>query len=182
MAFSELKEFLANIPSGDTVKLAAKKAVTDPHFFDDLFEVSKSGEQPYAWRASWVLDHASESDPALLLPYIDAVYDLIPGLTNDGLKRHFLKFILRCPINPNKAGVLIDILIGWMLSPGEAVSTRVLGMDILVELCKLEPDLRFEVRSVIYDLQEKFPTPGMKIRLKKALKTIDVIEKSIEIK
>lgn len=145
----------------------AHRARTDNELFEALWNLVKVGKQPVAWRAAWVLDHATEEAPGLIAPILDEIYSMIPTEKSDSSLRHLMKLLLRRPLDIDKAGYLVDHCIGWVLNPKDSVSKRVLGLQLLFELYLLEPDFGNELQAIIAVCEERGGTRGFFNRLGK---------------
>jgi len=164
----DLQDFLGNTmrpkPEYDEVALRAK---IDDHLFSDLWLLVKSGEQPLAWRAAWILDNTTEDSPELIDPILDEIYSMIPLEKSDSNLRHLMKLLLRRPLDLEKAAGLVDLCIDWVLNPKDTVSKRVLGLQLLYELYLLQPEFAHELLTIISECEERGGTRGFFNRLHK---------------
>ncbi len=143
-----------------------------PELFGELFHIFSGNTEPASRRAAWALDIVSEKNPALILPYLDQIVELLPLFRHDGLKRHSLRMLSRSPLpSESHLGNLINLCFTMLISPGEAVCAKVFSMEILYRISQIEPDLKKElVDSIEWRLNEG--TPGFKNRGQKIVKKI----------
>ncbi|MEI7662235.1 MAG: hypothetical protein WCK34_08555 [Bacteroidota bacterium] len=149
--------------------LVADLVFQKPELFDELFRLFLSNIEPVSRRAAWVLDIVSENMPSKLLQYIPEMVDMMPHFSHDGLKRHSVHMISRSPLPAGDTiGPLITICFDWLISPSEAVATKVYCMEILYRISETEPGLKKELAdSIEWRLDEE--TPGFKNRGRKLL-------------
>ena len=143
----------------------------DDSLFTQIYQLIFCEDPKVAWRAAWVIDHASEADPVKLEPYVAGLIDQLPTLKSSALKRHFTRMINRHAIPENQMGSLIDVLYN-LLSPAEAIAVRANALEILLKIALSEPELRDELRCVTEAMLEEEATPGMISKGKKILRLL----------
>ena len=163
----ELEQILRDIYSKEGIYELADRASKDQAIFLHLWEITK--EMPFhkAWRASWVMDHATDKDVRFLYDIIDEVYELFPGLNNESLIRHFLKFLLKCPINVDLGLPVLDKCLEILNNPKAKVAGRGWSLQYFFEFTKVYPDMKYELLGVIDDLHDKEPSAGMKVFMRR---------------
>jgi hypothetical protein len=140
--------------------------------FDELFRIYLRNEEPVSRRAAWVIDAVTEKLPALLTDKIDIMAEAPPSFNHNGLKRHTLHILSRSPLPAQKhSGFLINLCFGWLVSPVEAVATKIYCMELLYRFSEGEPDIKQElVNSIEWRLYEE--PPGFRSRGVKVLKKL----------
>lgn len=165
----DIRLFLKQELSKAAMPTLVEKLKNDPElekqFWDEMFTM----EQPYAWRAAWVVDHLSDTNPKVIEPYKLKLYKLLPTLTNDGLKRHFMRMLLKLSPDYDRIGENIDLFINWMIAPGEAVCTKAWSLALLMKLLEVEPDLKNELVAYLQECIERGGTRGWINVVKKTL-------------
>lgn len=162
MNHSTLDELLLTEMSRRNTDLVADLISQKPELFESLFLLFKKNVEPLSRRAAWVIDTVSEKDPGLIAPYLSEMVDLLCIFKHDGLKRHSLRILARSPLPADdRLGILVSSCFEWLLSPGEAVATKIFCMDILYQVSQDEPDLKKELAdSIEWRLNEE--TAGYK--------------------
>jgi len=152
--------------------LVADLVFQKPELFEEFFRVFTGNSEPASRRAAWVVDTVSEKRPELLVSHIPDIIAMLPVFKHDGLKRHSIRMLARSPLpSGNLLGILITICFDWLISPQEAVSTKVFCMEILYRISQAEPDLKKELAdSIEWRLNEE--TVGFKNRGQKMLKKL----------
>ena len=143
-----------------------------PELFEELFIAFIRNSEPVSRRAAWVVDTVSEKYPGLIAPHLNEIIDLLSKFKHDGLKRHSMRILARSPLpSESHLGELIKISFEWLLSPNEAVATKIYCMEILYRISQIEPDLKKELAdSIEWRLNEE--TPGFRNRGQKLLKKL----------
>ena len=168
-----LDELLLSETSRRTTDLIADIVIRKPELFEELFRIFSQNTEPASRRAAWVIDTVSEKHPEFIEPYLDEIVKLLPSFVHDGLKRHSMHILARSPLRSGDClGMLIKISFDWLLSPAEAVATKVHCMEVLYRISQAEPDLKKELAdSIEWRMNEE--TPGFKSRGRKMLKLLD---------
>ncbi len=139
-----------------------------PELINELWEIYLSEREPVSRRAAWIIDTVSENNPGWIQPYMTQLINKLPGFKHDGLKRHGLRMISRCPIPEEKVAELVNICFEWLLSPSEAVAAKFYCMNILYDISQQLPEMKHElIDSIEFQLPEG--TPGFKSIGKKIL-------------
>ncbi|MDP1620813.1 MAG: hypothetical protein Q8M08_00595 [Bacteroidales bacterium] len=143
-----------------------------PAFFTELFAIFAGNQEPASRRAVWVVDTVSEKNPQFIAPFLNDIVDMLPSLGHDGLKRHAMRILARSPLpTNNRLARLIKVSFEWLLSPQEAIATKVHCMEALYRISQTEPDLKKELADSI-ELRLNEETPGFKNRGQKLLKKL----------
>lgn len=167
-----LEDLLMVETSRRNTDLIAGLIFQKPELFEDLFRIYCRNEEPVSRRAAWVIDTVTEKYPGFLNNRVDSLVEVLPDFHHDGLKRHTLHILSYAPLPDKKHfGFLINICFDWLLSPIEAVATKVYCMELLYRISELEPDIKPElVESIEWRLNEE--NPGFKNRGVKLLKKL----------
>ena len=143
-----------------------------PELFPDLLGLYLEDREPVSRKAAWVLDVATEQDPALAAPLLDTIAKLLPSFRNGAMKRHSLRILSRYPLPKEELlGPLIVSCFEWLLSPAEPPAVKVFCMEILLKAAVQEPGLRHELaESLLWRLDEE--SAGFKSRAGRVLQTL----------
>ena len=167
MTPKEIETFLASAYSMADYELLFQRAADNQKIFNTLWEMVKKGPDKKTWRFLWIMDHATEKQNDFILPILDEVYMMVLKTNNESVVRHTMKLILRCPVNEEYAGELLDRCSSWMNNPKSKISSQVLGMEFFYRTCQLYPEMAPELITLIDDLLERSPSAGFKSKLKK---------------
>lgn len=169
---STLDDLLLLEMSRRNTDLVADLVFQKPLLFDELFQAYTRNEEPLSRRAAWVVDTVAEKFPDLIEPHLNQIIEFLPKFDHDGLKRHSLRMLARSPLPAGEhIGALITICFDWLLSPNEAVATKIYCMEILYRISDVEPDLKMELAdSIEWRMNEG--SPGFKSKGRKILKNL----------
>ena len=169
---ASLEDLLLPELSQRKTDLVADLVCQKPELFEELFTVYIRNAEPVSRRAAWVVDRVSEKYPELLAPHIPEIIGMMPVFNHDGLKRHAVRMLARSPLpSAEVMGALMTTCFDWLLSPVEAVATKVHCMDILYRISCIETDLKKELAdSIEWRLNEE--SPGFKNRGQKLLRKL----------
>lgn len=170
---TEVEPLLSSLYSKADYDIIFEKAARDVHFFNMIWEMACSKPDRDAWRLLWILDHATEKRNDFILPILDALHHWAIRTKNDSIIRQTMKLILRCPLQEDYAGELLDRCIGWMNNPKAKISSQALGLDFFFKVCQLYPEMKPELLAHIEAMYERHPSAGMKIRLREISKVLE---------
>lgn len=168
MTREEIEQLLESVYSKADYDFLFQKAEKECDFFYKIWEIAK--DQPFekAWRLLWIMDHATEKKNDFILPILNDVYSMVLKTNNESYIRQGMKLILRCPVNEEYAGELLDRCIKWMNDPKAKISSQALGLEFFHQTCKVYPEMAPELIAHIDDILERGnPSAGYTIWLKK---------------
>lgn len=169
----EIENLLSSLYSKADYEVMFKRAAEERELFLLLWEIIKSKPESESWRMMWILDHGSEKNNRFILPILNEIYDRLLKSNNESFIRHAMKLILRCPINEDYAGELLDRCIGWMNDPKAKVSSQGLGLEFFYRVCQLYPEMKPELLAHIDEIEERSPSAGMKVMLREIRAKLD---------
>lgn len=162
----EVEQLLNSIYSKAEYDVLFDEASKDQQFFNQLWEIIQQKPDEQAWRIMWILDHATEKKNDFILPILDEVYKRVLKTKNESVIRQSMKLILRCPVNEDYAGELLERCIEWMNDPKAKVSSQGLGLEFFFRVCQIYPEMKPELLAHIDEMMERSPSAGMKVRLR----------------
>jgi hypothetical protein len=123
-------------------------------------------------RMAAVINVCFEKHPDLLKPYFKA---MITNLENrnlhDAVKRNTVRILQFVDIPKELQGVAFENCMNLLLEPEEPIAVKAFSMTVLANLCKIEPDLKNELKIAI-ETQLPFGSAGFKNRGEKTLKLL----------
>lgn len=134
-----------------------------------LWTIISEDIQPAAWRAAWKLDHITERNPELLLPFRHEIIQTFIHSTHEGILRHCAKLVLRLPLEPDDLAPLLDRCLSLLETPLRSISPRVHSMRILLNIVRCEPELNSEIAACIANNTDRYDTPGLRLASGQAL-------------
>ena len=146
-----VRELLRDIPSRFEKELYVKDIAASEEKFRELLKFCLADKDPISWRATWVLDGASEEMPDIARPYISRIVNTLPKIKSTGTLRSLLRMLSRYEINEEDQGILIDLCFSVMVSELYPVAVKVHAMQIIYNHVLLYPELKEELKTVILD-------------------------------
>ena len=161
------KEFNLEEILVDSSRIIADMAVelvgNDPEKFNAAFELTAAQKPKYSMRAGRVVDLVSRRYPELIKPYLCRIISELPRVTNESVKRCFLKIIVDNPYNKqdDNLAVLMNCCFDWLADGKQSIATRAYSMMILYNISSLEPEIKNELLMVI-EAQMPTASTGLK--------------------
>ncbi len=167
----QLREYLLNGVSLDSLHEFAKQTTIDNKLLAKLFALMKENSEIVSWRAAWVIWHLFNPKKELLKPYLDEISKLLSSFPFDGQKREMMKILLLFDIKELNISILLNTCFDFLSNPNESLAVQVHSMQILYHISEIEPDIRTELISTI---EYMMPTSnfGFKNRAKKLLQKL----------
>jgi hypothetical protein len=166
MTREEIIQMLEAVYSKADYEFLFKKAETEPDFFNKVWDIARDMPDEDAWRYLWILDHATEKSNFNLLAILGDLYKMVLKTNHESVIRQTMKLILRCPVNEEYAGELLDRCVKWMNDPKAKISSQCLGLEFFFQTCQLYPEMAPELIAHIDDISGRSPSAGYKHRLK----------------
>jgi len=141
---------------------------SSPAAFDELIELSLSNNQPFAWRAAFILNTVMKKNDKRVRNHIDEVINAIGGKP-DGHKRELLKILLKLELNEEHEGQLVDICTNLWKNIDAKPSVRFYAFRILMKIAEKYPDLENEIRLLTTDMYMDSLSQGIRSVIEKRL-------------
>ncbi len=160
----------------DSSRLIADMVIAEigsnPSHFQDVMNLVLEDTYPLSMRAARALQFAVEYNVDLIEPFKNQIIEIISNSKVDGVKRSFLKLLGRF-INLQELdnlGVLVDLSLNLLLDTRQAVAIRYYCIEVLVNIMKIEPELKPELIMVFEQMVSEAPTSSMGRQCAKMLK------------
>lgn len=141
---------------------------SSPDAFEELIELSLSNNQPFAWRAAFILSSVMKKNDRRISNVIDEVINAIDGKP-DGHKRELLKILLKLELNEEHEGQLVDICINLWKELNAKPTVRFYALRLLMNIAEKYPDLESEIKLLTTDLYMDSLTQGIRRVIEKRL-------------
>jgi hypothetical protein len=145
----------------------------NPGLLKNLVELSITGSDPYAQRASRVVSICCERFPELFKPYNSLIINKIREIHSKSVLRNFLKIYAEVPVGlTNKSkSVLLNQCFDFLTSPDYPVAVKAYSIQILYNLSREIPEIGLELYNLLDD-QLPASSPGYASRAKKIMKKL----------
>jgi hypothetical protein len=167
----ELREFLINDISLESLQEFTKQFEVNKNLFVFLFEILKENDPQLSWRAAWAIWHLFKNRKDILDLYIAEITELLPKLPIDGQKREILKVILLYEMKDLNISILLNTCFDFLSNPNESLAVQVHSMQLLYNISLIEPDIKTELISTI-EFMMPISSIGFKSRGNKLLKKL----------
>ncbi len=134
---------------------------TSPKYFNDAIKLAVSDEQPYAWRAAWLLTHFVKQNDLRIKDYtknlIDAVND-----KKDGHQRELIKIILQMDLTEEDEGIFFNTCMNIWENVNKSSSVRIVAFKFISKIAQKYPELSEEITSITQAHYLKSLSPGIR--------------------
>jgi hypothetical protein len=166
-----LIELLEAEASRNQIDYILKLVDEDLKAIEILVDLAFFGTYPHSNRAAWTLDVLDRKRPELITPHLEKFLKNLATIKNNSVKRPVLSILSKRKFPKKHQGFLIDYGFEILLNNKEKIAAKVFAMEILARIAEDEPDLKFELFSVI-DLHYKDASAGFKSRAKNIRKRL----------
>ncbi|MBE0646044.1 MAG: hypothetical protein IH600_18320 [Bacteroidetes bacterium] len=132
-----------------------------PKYFDEAMELAISDNQPYSWRAAWLLFDCMDENDARVKKYIHQIIRALPDRA-DGHQRELLKILLRMELGETHEARLFDICVTLWEAIHKSPSVRFTAFKFIVRLVKKYPELSNEIAGLTQAWYLDSLSPGVK--------------------
>lgn len=129
----------------------------NPALLNDLMTMALNTQNPFHYKACWILELILEKHISWLLPNLDAFCDVLPLFTHDGALRSVSKICLFSSkehlktnefLSNDQIRTITECSFDWLISD-KKVATKAYSMRTLFELGKLEPWIYPELKPIL---------------------------------
>ena len=168
----DIEKFLDEAYFKAEYELMFQKTTNNRELFLALWNIVKEKPKGKTWRLLWIMEHATEKDNTLIFEILNDLHELVLKRDNDSYRRIGLKMILRCPLQEELTGPLLDKCIEWINNPKVKVGTRALAFEYFSRTCQLYPEMAPELLAIIDEQMERTPSAGLKSRMQQIRKQL----------
>lgn len=139
-----------------------------PEHFDEAMELTLGDDQPYSWRAAWLLFDCMDNNDTRVRKHINRIIRTIPARA-DGHQRELLKILLRMELSESQESRLFDVCMTLWENIGGSPSNRITAFKFIVKTAEKYPELQNELTALTQDWYLDTLSPGVRRSLKKLL-------------
>ena len=152
---SPLKQILISTYKTDMISFMD----THPEYFDEAIKLAISDEQPFAWRAAWLLWSCMKGNDKRIKEYVKEIIKVIKT-KDDNHQRELLKILLMMELNDKDESFLFDYCITIWKEINKKPSVRFNAVKFLVKIAKKHPELSREISCLMQDQYLESLSPG----------------------
>ena len=120
---------------------------THSEHFTELIQLAIADQQPYSWRASWILWSCMDKNDKRIHKYLKKIIDILPE-RKDNQQRELLMILQRMELNDEYEGQLFDGCTKIWEQTNKNPSLRYNAFKTLVAIAKKHPDLSREIKTL----------------------------------
>lgn len=146
-----------------------KELKKKPSELKKVMELINSDDQRISMRASWVLLHFSFDSPehvVSLLP--DLLHFLEKSKIHTGSIRNCIRIFTVVTIPENYCSAVYDTCMRFLTNPKMPHAVRAFSIQAMLILCKVYPELGYELRNVIRHMTEETLPPSLIVWTRRA--------------
>jgi len=148
----DIEELLGQHSSRDMVDEAVDIVISQPEKRAELIALALTDNQPMAWHACWVMNHAADKDKSVFQSAIPRLIGFLPKVTSESQKREILRTISKHIIPEDYEVQIYDYCLEMMKSKKEAIGVKGISILILKTIIKKYPDLNDEVKITLTEI------------------------------
>ena len=144
---AELRAFIEDDLSKKRTVALVQQTTEPDNLAAVLWEFVLLNEHPLSWRATWFLEHLASENKDYVRPYLDAIVKAFSGFKFDGQKRSSMKILLLFELHDYNYEPMVGRCFDMLLSQNEAMAVRMFCMRFLLQVVKIEPELKSELQQ-----------------------------------
>jgi hypothetical protein len=141
---------------------------TDVGLRDEAIQLMLQIEQPYGWRAAWVMKEYFRMHKSQVYRYLNRILKLILN-TDDSHQRELLHIVEVAELDDEQEGMLFDICLTLWESIGKKGSVRHVSFNLLARIIKKYPELKNEIQHLVTEEYLEPLSPGIRKAVEKEI-------------
>ena len=121
------------------------------------FVVFSLENEPFSWRASWVLGKYAEKNAADIQPYAQMIAENLPKITMHGHIRETLKILSHLQLDERQCCDILDFCFKCIKDNKLQASVRSAAYDMLMKIGEQYPRIRSEAIAIFDDTKDYYP-------------------------
>lgn len=144
-----------------------------PENFEGLYHLTTDEKRLVSWRALWVCDKLCRQYPDWFAPLREELTGRLVTCKHDGSKRLLLSILYHAPAEEIPSVELLNFCLDCMLSRHESIGVQSLAVRMAYHLCKHEPELLNELRTILESTDTELYSTAVKTTVRNTLKKIN---------
>lgn len=169
---TELKEALCAHTSLFSVNHLTWKIEQESDRFPVLYELASTDGSRSAYRALWVCEKLSEKHPSWFAPFYNELIEKLERCKHEGSRRLLLSILHNLPVPPTLPVQLLNYCFDHMLLPQESIAIQALSIKTAYKLCRQDPDLLNELKTVLENVEAEYYSPGVQAAIRGTLQKL----------
>ena len=143
-----------------------------PEYFEEAMVLAISDNQPYSWRAAYVLWSVIDENDKRVQKYIKKIVQAVKN-KSDGHQRELLKILLMMDLDEKYEGVLFDLCSDIWEQIEKAPSVRINALKMIINIAKKHPELYKEISFLMQDHYMESLSPGARHSAKRIMNELN---------
>lgn len=157
---------------GPTFKEYSREICQSKQDVELLLDLHEHEDDKIAWRTAYLLDLAHDIDKRILENHLELLLARTPKLTNQSIKRHYLRILSQHDISEIADGHFLDCCFEWLQTEETPIAVKAHCMQIIYDLSIPYPELIPELKAVLQNLLP-YGSKGEVNRAKKILAKLE---------
>jgi len=115
-----------------------------PECFEEAIEMALSNDEPFCWRAAWMIGGDLNKNNSRIAPYTSRIIELLPSF-EDGHQRELLKILLQVQLTEEQESLLFDLSVNLWQQVRKKPSVRHFAFKGMIQIAKKYPELTNEI-------------------------------------
>lgn len=142
-----------------------------PEAFDEAIQLAITDNQPYSWRAAWLLWSCIKENDKRIQKHINQIVNAAKS-KSDSHQRELLKILLMMELNEKYEGVLFDLCMKLWEEISKAPAVRVNALKFIVKIANKHPELKKEISFLAQDHYLETLSPGARHSVRKLINEV----------
>ncbi len=143
-----------------------------PECFDEAMHIALSLEQPFGWRAAWMIGGYMQKNDPRITSYIPRIIDVLPDL-EDGHQRELIKILLKMDMEEEQESRLYDYSTTLWEQVQKKPSVRHFAFRCMVRFAEKYPELNHEILVLAQPHYVNSLSPGIRNSVLKSIRKIE---------
>lgn len=141
--------------------------------FDELMQLFLKGEYRVTQRAAWIVSYCADANPELIKPYISKMIERASeSNVHQAVPRNVVRVLQFIEIPKKNLGAVVNFCFNALTKAEVPVAIKANAMGVLTNICKREPELKHEFKTVVEMLMPN-GSPAIKARGRAALAAME---------
>ncbi|MBP6459732.1 MAG: hypothetical protein KA264_06530 [Crocinitomicaceae bacterium] len=146
-----------------------------PESFPEAIQLAITNDQPYSWRAAWLLWSCLDQYGERCKIHINEIIESIPS-KQDGHQRELLKILFELPLSEDQEGIVYNLCVNLWESIDKKPSIRYTAFRFMIKIAQKHHDLMREIHFLTEKHYLESLSPGVKKGIHKLLQSYGFIQ------
>lgn len=145
----------------------------DPERFAQLMDCMLGDGGRVAQRAAYSLGIVIDAYPHLAGPYVKRLLDALDAPVHEAVQRCSIRTLQTCELPVRLHGRITTTMFAIIPDPRRSIAQRAFAITVAERMVRRYPELSGEFRSLLEGLATQRPSPAIRSRASKVLRSLD---------